>query len=119
MSEINSSVLTKFSNVDLILHDCFVNKEDLILYLVSQKEELFWCEEQYLPRYLLDEFFIRYSRKICEKNPHSCRVNKEIQIPCIKKCRTTGVLLSVYNCGIVSGYREIFAAESLTQVGIF
>ncbi len=47
----------------------------------------------------------------------TCRVEKDDL--CNNKCRTKGVFLAAYNCGIVCGYREIFTAESLSQVTMF
>ena len=47
----------------------------------------------------------------------TCRVDKDDL--CNNKCRTKGVFLAAYNCGIVCGYREIFTAESLSQVTMF
>ena len=33
--------------------------------------------------------------------------------------RTKGLLVSVYNCGIVNGFREMFGSESMSQVTLF
>jgi len=37
-------------------------------------------------------------------------------MPCVNKCRTTGVAIIASNRGIVLGFRELFGSESLTQV---
>jgi hypothetical protein len=66
---------------------------------------------------LIDEF-LETNIKIKNKN-QSCTVEKDFKNSCVNKCRTTGVLLSVLNCGFINGYREILTAESLTQVTIF
>ena len=34
-------------------------------------------------------------------------------------CRTKGVILAVYNCGIICSYKVLFGSESLTQVARF
>ncbi len=36
-------------------------------------------------------------------------------MPCFKKSRTVGILLSIYNCGIISSYRTIYGSESISQ----
>ncbi len=38
---------------------------------------------------------------------------------CSKKCRTEGLLVAAYNCGIVLAYREFLTHESPTQVATF
>jgi hypothetical protein len=38
---------------------------------------------------------------------------------CCKKCRTEGLLVSTFNCGIVVSYREFFTKESISQVTNF
>ena len=108
-------------NDEINVEDCFVDKEDNVLYLISgTNEQIFWCEEKFVPKRLLDDFFIVYAtRSQSEQLQLECRVQKDLVIPCLKKCRTTGVLLTVFNCGIICGYREIFSAESLSQVAIF
>ncbi len=104
------------------IHDCFVNTEDQLLYLLTNgNKKLFWSEEAYIPPYLLHDYFTAYSSKLATNDTGklTCSVDKESQIPCVKKCRSMGVLVSAYNCGVINGYREIFVAESLSQVGIF
>ena len=48
-----------------------------------------------------------------------CNCSKDFTLPCNKKSRTTGVLLSVYNCGIIASYKEIYKSESIQQVVSF
>ncbi|CAF1092729.1 unnamed protein product [Brachionus calyciflorus] len=48
----------------------------------------------------------------------SCNTEKSKGI-CDFKSRTKGVVLSVYNCGIVTGYRELFGSESCSQILMF
>jgi hypothetical protein len=38
---------------------------------------------------------------------------------CSKKCRTEGLLIASYNCGIVFSYREFYQKESVGQVANF
>ena len=48
---------------------------------------------------------------------NTCRVEKDVI--CKNKCRTKGVMLAAYNCGIICAYRELYSSESLSQVSIF
>ena len=48
---------------------------------------------------------------------NTCRVEKDVK--CNNKCRSKGIMIAAYNCGIICGYREIFTSESLSQVSIF
>jgi hypothetical protein len=113
----------KRNNYDNVkIYDCFVDSNDDVLYLLSDMHgQYFWAKEGKIPENLLFEFAKEFSFRL-EKNAYAttnCHIEKEYPIPCKKKCRTTGVLLTVYNCGIVCGYREICSSESLTQVSIF
>jgi hypothetical protein len=102
------------------IYDCYVDTNDKIIYLLSNiSGSYFWSTE--VSQSLMQEFSNQFSQRI-EKHSieqTSCKIDKTCTIPCNKKCRTTGILLSVYNCGIVCGYRELFSSESLTQVAIF
>jgi hypothetical protein len=106
--------------LDYRIYDCFVDSEDTVLYLLATKKgKYLWTSKP--PQNLIQEFSCKFSKSI-EKNYSAltnCQINKEFPIPCKKKCRTTGILLSVYNCGIICGYRELFSSESPTQVSIF
>jgi hypothetical protein len=48
----------------------------------------------------------------------SCNTDKAKVFSCEHKCKTHGILLAVFNCGIVIGYRELFGKESTTQVAL-
>ena len=41
---------------------------------------------------------------------------KEKTLPCTKKTRTVGVLLGMWNCGIISSYRSLYGSEGIAQV---
>jgi hypothetical protein len=43
----------------------------------------------------------------------------KLDLSCNNKSKTRGVVLAVFNSGIKLGYRELFAAESCTQVCLF
>jgi hypothetical protein len=40
-------------------------------------------------------------------------------VECSKKCRSEGLLVAAYNCGIVLAYREFLTHESPTQTATF
>jgi hypothetical protein len=91
---------TKRNNYDNVkIYDCFVDSNDDVLYLLSDMHgQYFWAKEGKIPENLLFEFSKEFSFRL-EKNAYAatnCHVEKEYQIPCKKKCRTTGVLLTVY-----------------------
>ena len=39
---------------------------------------------------------------------NKCNSSKIFALPCEKKARTVGLLMAVYNCGIISSFKEIF-----------
>ena len=47
-----------------------------------------------------------------------CNTDKAKVFSCEHKCKTHGILLAAFNCGIVIGYRELFGKESTTQVAL-
>ena len=104
------------------IFDCFVNTEGESMFLlcdVNKKNKILWFEESSLPRLKLDNFLQYW-------NPNEeilieqeiCRVKKDIN-PCVHKCRTKGVILAVFNCGVIGSYKELFGSESLAQVSRF
>jgi len=48
----------------------------------------------------------------------SCNTDKTKDFGCPLKCHTRGIQICATNCGIIIGYREIFLAESKTQVAV-
>lgn len=104
------------------IHDCFVNQENDLLFLaIGEKKETFWIIESDVPKSSMEEFFNLYENRKDKTllSDTKCMIRKEDAIPCMKKTRTTGVMLAVYNCGIVCGFAEIFSHESATQVTSF
>jgi hypothetical protein len=45
-------------------------------------------------------------------------VDKTDAFTCELKCRTRGLIIACNCCGIISGFKELFGAESLTQVAL-
>ena len=71
-----------------------------------------WLIKSDLPLFLVSDYLL-------QKNPiDSCNTDKTKDYSCQLKCRTRGLELAATNCGIVVGYREIFLAESKTQVAL-
>jgi hypothetical protein len=121
---------------DIIIHDSFLDNQNSFLFLISSifspiflklnlliiiyKEKLeldkpLWCLEKFIPSNLVNIFWNQYPN-YNQTSTHNtnCLVNKDEV--CNNKCRTKGVLLTAYNCGIICSYREILSSESLTQV---
>ena len=102
------------------IHDAFLDKDDKILYLVSYAGKFVWLNEESLPKETLGSFLSYWnSSQEKEATESTCTVRKDMDYPCNNKTRTKGVLLAVYNCGIIGGYQEIFNNESLLQVSLF
>ena len=109
-------------NSPYTIHDCFVNQDNELLFLaIGEKKEIFWINESDVSKTCMNEFLNIYDKR----KDHimlsytRCMVRKEHTIPCMKKTRTTGVVLAVYNCGIICGFGEIFSHESPTQITSF
>ena len=49
----------------------------------------------------------------------TCNTVKSQFYTCESKNKTRGVVIASSNCGIVLGWREIYGAESCTQVALF
>ncbi len=41
------------------------------------------------------------------KNDPDCNSSKLFTLPCEQKCRTVGIFLGVYNCGLIGSYKVI------------
>lgn len=110
------------------IHDVYCldeEKEENILYLVESEgcyeNSLYWVRETHIPKELLQMFIKEQDSKlnINVYNDISCNTNKHFKMPYVKKTKTRGVLIAASNCGIVTGYREIFGCESISQVVLF
>jgi hypothetical protein len=66
-------------NDEINVENCFVDKEDNVLYLISgANEQIFWFEENFVPKRLLDDFFIFFaSRSQNEQLQLECKVQKD------------------------------------------
>jgi hypothetical protein len=46
-------------NDEINVEDGFIDKADNVIYFISgENEQIFWCEEKFVPKRLLDDFFI-------------------------------------------------------------
>ena len=103
------------------IHDTFLDEKDRLLYLLTYNKKIFWLEESRIPIDVLNNFLLLWKNSYVSESSESCNIRKDIDsdIPCKNKTRTKGVLLAVYNCGIIGSYKEIFNDESLLQVSLF
>jgi len=68
-----------------------------------------------LPSTLVNLFWNRKQNNY-DNTDYQTKCSVEKDEICNNKCRTKGVLLTAYNCGIICSYKEILTSESLTQV---
>ena len=69
----------------------------------------------------MDAFILELDKRLKTEvyNDIICKTNKHFKTPYENKRRTKGLILSAFNCGIVNGFRELFGAESITQIVLF
>jgi len=107
----------------LFIHDSYIDYNDTELFLVeTNKEPLKWCVKQQIKKEILDSFVEKKKKeKAAQYNKLyelSCNTDKSNITSCDIKCKSRGLILLVSNCGITVSFREIFGAESLTQVAM-
>ena len=51
----------------------------------------------------------------CDNNQF-CQIDKSNMYSCLFKCKTRGLILAAFDCGIVLGWRDLYGAESLAQI---
>lgn len=99
----------------VLLYDSYVNHKDQELFLCKTKvTDLKWFRKEVVPHDLL----ANYNQKKIKESTISttCNTDKSSIFSCEMKCKTRGIQLACGNCGIILGYRELFGAESCTQV---
>ena len=127
INNIKSTVKGKLSSPNIQIHDYFVNLKNKTLYLVSDKDhQCYWCTPQQLNKDLIEKYNETIKLKATEEengseNEHASTdcSRKEFSILYKNKTRSVGIMLAVYNCGIICAYKELFSSESLTQVTAF
>jgi hypothetical protein len=87
---------------------------ELCLCLTSE-QKLKWIEVDKIPTDIFDAFSNKGKSSV---SLSSCNTDKAKVFSCEHKCKTRGILLAVFNCGILIGYRELFRKESTTQVAL-
>lgn len=116
------AVKGKVDNENIEIYDSFIREDDVILFLVTKNDSLtpFWATEKQLNEKLILDFIndkIPYGKK---KQLDTIRDKVQLyKAYCNNKCRTVGLYLSVYNCGIIVGYKEIFHSEGRNQTMAF
>lgn len=63
------------------------------------------------------EILDKYIQSI-NTGPVSCNTDKTKQYTCDLKCRTRGIQIAAFNCGVILGWREMYLSESITQVAL-
>jgi hypothetical protein len=113
--------LKKVGKNDMKIHDTFLDENGTVLYLVTCGGKLYWLEEKNIDKEILVNFLSFWGQSNAKDSESICKIRKDLDnsFPCKNKTRTKGVLLGVFNCGIIGAYSEIFNDESLFQVSLF
>ena len=104
--------------------DFYINEKDEILYLCEfDGDKAHWIIEDEIKIGYIKEFY-EFKKAVEEKNKDeytdvTCKTLRKKPFGCEIKCKTRGLLISAYNCGIINGFREIFVSESISQVLLF
>ncbi len=118
-----STIKPRIGNIKsdgLTIHDTFVDSNDILLILVDylSSESHFWVTSKQILASKVESYIDQL--KALEKHDDStCNSSKLYTLPCLKKNRTVGMFLGCFNCGIISGYREIFGTETIAQAAAF
>ena len=101
------------NNIDHV-YDSFVGLDDREVYLCRIVEgELKWFLKSDIPTEVLKEYT---ERKSDTNETYVCQIDKTEMYSCLFKCKTRGFILSAFDCGIILAYRDMYGAESLTQI---
>ncbi len=87
-----------------------------MLYCTTTKSQKKWLKTKDAPTAMYNDFLNAQTKKAVEIS--SCNTDKT-KLTIYNKCKTRGIVLAVYNCGIVLSFRELYGSESLSQVGLF
>lgn len=91
----------------ITVHDYFIDEEDRTLYFVTKSGEFskpFWLTQKQVPNH-------DHNEKEANERIH---YDKSCALQCDKKCRTVGLLLVTFQCGVILTFRELYGSESLT-----
>lgn len=96
------------------IYDSYLSKFDEEIFLVKTNiKDLKWVEKKFISKTQYENLRKKSSQI------DQCNTDKENVYSCTIKCKTRGIIIGASNCGIVIGFREIYGAESLRQVGLF
>lgn len=110
----------KIKNEGLVIHDAFIDKNDILLLLVDYKDSnsFFWISSKQILASKV-ESYIDQLKAFEYEHRRSCNSSKLYTLPCLKKTRTVGMFLACLNRGVISCYREIFGSETISQTSAF
>ena len=101
----------------LVINDAWIDQNDNLLYLVNyqesyksiKSEDFFWVSSKQLGAAKINEYNNQLQSSINNdiQNDIICNSSKLYTLPCNKKCRTVGIFLACYNCGIIASYKVI------------
>ena len=80
----------------------------------TSQGELKWLSKYDCPDQLYKDYCLTFQRP---QGFSECHTDKtvtnygKLDLSCINKSKTRGVVLAVFNCGIILGYRELFGAD--------
>lgn len=111
------------------IYDSFVDIDEKEIFLCqTSTNERLWFRKHDISKTVLDKFLKRknandqYKRQqlatVIDTSEKICNVDKTDAFTCELKCRTRGLIIACNCCGIISGFKELFGAESLTQVAL-
>ena len=114
-------ILGKLKKEGLIIHNAWVDQNDNTLLLVSYSdkinsskiEDFFWVSAKQISSSKINEYTNQLkeleisNNNLFNKNDPDCNSSKLFTLPCEQKCRTVGIFLGVYNCGIIGSYKVI------------
>ena len=113
----------RIKSENLVIHDAFIDRHDTLLLLADYSDEMnevyFWVTSKQIMATKINSYIEQLKNFQKKDNEVTCNSSKIYTLPCVKKTRTVGVFLSCFNCGIISGYREIFGTETTAQIVAF
>ncbi len=99
----------------ILIYDSFINLHDVELFLCRTTEVDFkWFRKDLVPHDLLKQYIDKKTTEIYTIK--TCNTDKSKIFACEMKCKTRGVQLACSDSGIVLAFRELYGAESCTQV---
>ena len=110
------------------VYDSFVDYDDKELFCCRTNAGVKWFYAHEIPNTVLNPYLKKSKDKksMYDKENESrynkareCEVDKTDQYATDMKCRSRGILIACYSCGVIAGYKEMHGSESLQQVAAF